>query len=584
MQTLASLLSAASVPAAGSTHGEFADLGKGDMANGRHAFDPEDSAFDDVMSQALSGQPALPTHPAAAKTPSLLTRVSAAPTAVTAKAGVSFLTDATSVLSSDSGTDAPKTGAKIAAKKSADAGDAKTSATTSDSSPDPAPLLDNSQNLPIQLLAPALSTYLLTSASGTSETGQGLVTSGGQGNGPSGGQGGVMAVMASTTAAKSTTLGSTTLLPGLTQPGGENQSTDAGPVTAVPSQPKPQDPAADITAKAGGFNLDQLASEPVQTARSTPAVRSAAPGKSLAIQPTPAKDAALPATNTAEARADSSTPAKIAGTDLPPATVETAPETPETPANSGLMANLTSYTPVQTHGTVAAKQDVPMKNAENTIKVAGPGEKVLPGNALVSARANSVSVKGTSAGREGNAGSNNIIPLSAAAESHAGAASNTDTVAVSNLTDIRTRAVDRTQDMVALHAIRLVDSKSDSLSVVLKPGAGIQLSLQLTQGADGIQAQAVLQHGDFQDLNQRWPELQNRLEQRGIKLAPLASDENAMSFANQNRGQQNRQQPPEEKALFASAFAEFSLAGAMTGATPSPALAALTAGGWQSWA
>ena len=47
------------------------------------------------------------------------------------------------------------------------------------------------------------------------------------------------------------------------------------------------------------------------------------------------------------------------------------------------------------------------------------------------------------------------------------------------LTDVRMRALDRTHDMVALHALRLVESKADVLSVMIKPAVGMELSLEL---------------------------------------------------------------------------------------------------------
>ena len=86
------------------------------------------------------------------------------------------------------------------------------------------------------------------------------------------------------------------------------------------------------------------------------------------------------------------------------------------------------------------------------------------------------------------------------------------------------RAVERTHDMMALHAMRLVESNSDSLSVVIKPAVGTELSLELRQRNGGVEAQATLTRGDHQFLSQHWPELQQRLEQRGIKLAPLGGE------------------------------------------------------------
>src|SRR5262249_55189502 len=93
-----------------------------------------------------------------------------------------------------------------------------------------------------------------------------------------------------------------------------------------------------------------------------------------------------------------------------------------------------------------------------------------------------------------------------------------------SLADARLRAADRTHDMVVLHAMRLVESKSDSLSVVIKPTAGTELSLELHLNSEGIHAQATVTRGDHQFLSQHWAELQHRLEQRGVKLAPLGGE------------------------------------------------------------
>jgi len=94
--------------------------------------------------------------------------------------------------------------------------------------------------------------------------------------------------------------------------------------------------------------------------------------------------------------------------------------------------------------------------------------------------------------------------------------------------------------------------------VVIKPGGGTQLSLELQQRGGSIEAQAVLQRGDFAQLNQHWSDLQQRLEQRGVKLAPLVSEQ---SFADVNGGQkhsQRRPQPNADDEVFAGTFAGLS--------------------------
>jgi hypothetical protein len=153
-----------------------------------------------------------------------------------------------------------------------------------------------------------------------------------------------------------------------------------------------------------------------------------------------------------------------------------------------------------------------------------------------------------------------------------------------SLTDAKMRNLERTQEMVTLHAVRLMESQSDMLQVVIKPGAGTELSLQLRQRDGGIEAQATLQRGDFQLMNQHWPELQQRLEQRGIKLAPLGGEANFSADSGGSFKQQQQSSSRELEAQKASAFAEFAVASRMVGATARLAIGGLTGGGWESWA
>jgi len=158
----------------------------------------------------------------------------------------------------------------------------------------------------------------------------------------------------------------------------------------------------------------------------------------------------------------------------------------------------------------------------------------------------------------------------------------TSLLSASSQTELRTRALDRTHDILALHGLQLKQTNTDSLHVVIKPGAGVQLSLQMKQNSDGIEAQAILQQGDFKQLNQHWAGLQQRLEERGIKLAPLGQDSSATNVGGENFQRPSPQQTPEQNSLSAGAFAEFASARAAT-STPAAA-AAVTAGGWEGWA
>jgi hypothetical protein len=134
-------------------------------------------------------------------------------------------------------------------------------------------------------------------------------------------------------------------------------------------------------------------------------------------------------------------------------------------------------------------------------------------------------------------------------------------------------------DMVTMHALRLSSNPTDSLQVVIKPGAGTQLSLELRQSGSGVEAHAVLQQGDFNHLNERWSDLQNRLEQRGIRLAPLTDDSASANGAG-GQGQtfkQNKNQSAEPRAELA-----FASSASMTFAQP--AARATAKQGWETWA
>jgi hypothetical protein len=85
--------------------------------------------------------------------------------------------------------------------------------------------------------------------------------------------------------------------------------------------------------------------------------------------------------------------------------------------------------------------------------------------------------------------------------------------------------VQRVQELVSLQVMRLHECGADEMHVVIKPEAGLQLSLHLQQHGGGVEVQAVLDRGNFGLLNRHWPELQQQLELRGVRVAPLANAE-----------------------------------------------------------
>jgi hypothetical protein len=94
--------------------------------------------------------------------------------------------------------------------------------------------------------------------------------------------------------------------------------------------------------------------------------------------------------------------------------------------------------------------------------------------------------------------------------------------------------VERTREMVSLQVIRLQEVGMDEMHVVIKPDIGLQLSLHLQQRGGGVEVQAVLDRGNFGLLNRHWPELQQQLELRGVRVAPLANAE--QSFGGGSEG------------------------------------------------
>jgi len=258
-----------------------------------------------------------------------------------------------------------------------------------------------------------------------------------------------------------------------------------------------------------------------------------------------------------------------AGTSLPPPTDE----------SQDLDNDLTAAT--LNAGTGVAITELSMKNQLEENKVAGSSMKLLPAEGSGGATEQILPAQWVVTGAR-SADTGTDVNLSFSSGDHT---STEDTAPALNsldlpsLADARMRALDRTQDMVALHSMRLVESKMDALSVIIKPAIGTELSLDLRQQADGVEAHATLLRGDHQFLSEQWSNLQEHLEQHGIKLAELHYGP-AMS-ANDQRQSQPQHTSEEEAAQQASAFAEFAASGQAGGAS---ARLATVHDGWESWA
>ena len=263
-----------------------------------------------------------------------------------------------------------------------------------------------------------------------------------------------------------------------------------------------------------------------------------------------------------------------------PAELFIQPPQGELSAAPDLKEKVTAQAMPEINGTSVAQQEAPMTKTEKPNKTADLAGKILPGAAVSSSQANNLPPRenfSTLAMRAGQ-----IVPTDSASspgrvtETAQLSADSANSIASAGAADVRLRGLERVQDMVVLHAARLSDSGNSSLQVVIKPGVGTQLSLELRQRGDGVEAQAVLQHGDFEHLKQQWPALQQQLEQRGIRLAPLVADGNfAGNGENNFQQKQNQSAEPDSFPMLAE-IAPISFA--------QPAARAGAHHGWESWA
>ena len=153
-------------------------------------------------------------------------------------------------------------------------------------------------------------------------------------------------------------------------------------------------------------------------------------------------------------------------------------------------------------GTAVAQMESAMKKAEKTTKTAHPSEQNLPGEEYG-------------------------VPVSAD--------SLPSTSSITDQSPSNSPAwLERANELISLHAIRLTESGRDHFSVNIEPGNSITLSLELRWQTDGIAVQTQIVSGDFNQLSQYWPNLQQQLQPRGINLASLAHRGQASQPRNQN--------------------------------------------------
>ena len=247
---------------------------------------------------------------------------------------------------------------------------------------------------------------------------------------------------------------------------------------------------------------------------------------------------------------------------------------------------LISKSPQSSDGTVAAKQDATMKMAAKKTNFSDARQK-LPGAATVPAGEN-LPVRSERAAATAPA-KNRGEPVSAVgagipANAAAAKVVSSEATDLPHLVPANGPFVQRAQELVSLQVMRLHETGADELRVVIKPDTGTQLSLNLQQRNGSVEVQAVLDRGNFDLLNRHWPELQQQLEARGVRVAPLSSAEHFFGGGSQGFRQpttHNGQHSGDDAEL---AEAPATLVPGLPTATATASASATLARNWETWA
>jgi hypothetical protein len=100
-------------------------------------------------------------------------------------------------------------------------------------------------------------------------------------------------------------------------------------------------------------------------------------------------------------------------------------------------------------------------------------------------------------------------------------------------------AVERISKLVQRETALFRQHGSDSMAVILRPDAGTELVLHLSQNNGQLEANVRCERGDFQQLNALWSQLQESLSHQKVRLAPLQeATPDSSHFRNQGGSQQ----------------------------------------------
>ncbi len=229
-------------------------------------------------------------------------------------------------------------------------------------------------------------------------------------------------------------------------------------------------------------------------------------------------------------------------------------------------------------GIGAAKHHADMQKAADMQQYSGSKEQQLPGNSVPSA------ALATAQGLDNhsNASVTDAVGPALLAASGMPALSRAETSATEAVVTAppvgASRSLERTHDLVSLHALRLRDSSEDSLRVMIRPGPGMQLSLDLQMRDGGVEVHALLNRGDYEFLNSHWAELQHQLEPRGVRLSALSHSESSASGQSFEHPRRRQEQGEPQEVLSPLPFVE------AAAASKAELPVRPTTRGWNYWA
>lgn len=362
-------------------------------------------------------------------------------------------------------------------------------------------------------------------------------------------------------------------LPGLTAAAACAAMTGTSPTTPGNSPGEQTSP----TAGAPGFPAATTApapeppqSVPENTTKPPPNAPAAnSPTDSAA---TPLEMVTAPATFAAAPEINGAPTTPESGTEIQVELLENAPQNPTKPPTT---------TQPKPAGISAAQQPALMKKDAQATHISGATEQMLPPGAMTAMESVSPAGPARSLLPPEPREENELMPPVEMASISRPETSTTSTILPTLPLTSLARAVDRVEDLVTTHAMRLRSSGEETLSVVIKPGAGVQIALEVRQQPDGIEVQASLQHGDFGFLNRHWSDLQQQLETRGIRLQPLSSEQPSLA-GNSSDSESRSSRYSEDQLAPVTKARGLTIEGVVAVAsTPRPAR---RSDHWESWA